>query len=441
MSNTETTKGQSERNAKLVLLSLATLTTVATCISLAYTSFYHPELLSGYNSDRLPAATLIVIPFAVMASSFFLIAEFSFGYFVGFYLYVMIGGFLFLNVFTDRSYDHQLAAISAIASALAFLLPALFLKRPLKSLFSLSTRAFDALLATILFLALITLVIGAAYNFVGFRSFGEFRDELFTAQLRNRLSFPIGLGYAIGILSSALLPFAFAVFISRAQYWKALISLVLLLLFFPVTLSKTALFTPAWLVFVAILGRFFELRIAALATLAVPVLIGSSAALLGHRNDVFDLLAFRMIDIPSTALAVYNEYFAQHEQTYLCHLSLAKVMMTCPYRDQLGVLMAKQYGLGNYNASLFATEGIASVGLRLAPISALACGLLIGFGNCLSGRLPANVIFISGAVLAQVILNVPLSTALLTHGAGILFLLWYVSPPEVFPIELTKETR
>jgi hypothetical protein len=34
----------------------------------------------------------------------------------------------------------------------------------------------------------------------------------------------------------------------------------------------------------------------------------------------------------------------------------------------------------------------------------------------------------SGAVLPQYFLNVPLTTALLTHGAGLLFLLWYIMP-------------
>lgn len=421
------------KSACLVLVSLFTLTTAATCFSLAYASFYHPEFLIGYDPQRLPAAVFIVTLFSVVGLSFFCVARFSFGYFVGFYLYVMIVGFLFLNVFTDRNYNHQLAAASAIASAIAFLLPALFLNRPFISRFTLSQRAFDALLTSILFLALLTILAGAAYNFfVGFGDLGEFRDELFSARLRNQLKFPAALRYAVGIFSSALLPFAFACFISRRQYWRVLFSLALLAMFFPITLSKTALLTPGWLLFVTLLGNIRDIRIAAIASLAIPVLAGSAAALFGSRNDVFDLLAFRMIDIPSAAPAVYNEYFTHHEQTYFCHLSFAKLMMTCPYKDQLGVVMQKAYGLGNYNASLFATEGIAAVGLWLAPVSALVCGLLTSVGNCLSARLRPSVVLISSSVLSQVLLNVPISTTFLTHGAGILFVLWYISPPGAF---------
>ena len=62
----------------------------------------------------------------------------------------------------------------------------------------------------------------------------------------------------------------------------------------------------------------------------------------------------------------------------------------------------------------------------------LACGLIIAIGNRVSASLPAQFVMISGAVLPQVLLNVPLSTVLLTHGAGLLFLLWYITPRSIF---------
>jgi hypothetical protein len=35
-------------------------------------------------------------------------------------------------------------------------------------------------------------------------------------------------------------------------------------------------------------------------------------------------------------------------------------------------------------------------------------------------------------LLPQVLVNVPLSTALMTHGVALLFVLWYVLPREIF---------
>jgi hypothetical protein len=96
------------------------------------------------------------------------------------------------------------------------------------------------------------------------------------------------------------------------------------------------------------------------------------------------------------------------------------------------VVMAKTYGFGNTNASLFATEGTASVGTLLAPLPVFVCGLVIALANRLSADLPPRLVLISGSVVAQVLLNVPLTTTLLSHGAALLLLLWYLAPRTMF---------
>jgi hypothetical protein len=419
---------------RLVITSLIVAHVAAVCLAIAYASRFHPALILGGPVHGSLTPTVIILLLSLPLALIFGLAEFSFGYLVSFYLYQMLAGFLFLNTFTSRSYDHDLAAASALGSMILFLIPALFLHPRPKLPFTLSCRVFDAVLLLILLLAFLTVLAAAIYNFrLEYGSLTELRTELSTARLRSELRFPTPVRYAIGIFSSALLPFAFACFLLRRQHWKAAASLVLMALFFPITLSKTTLFAPAWLLFVAALARMFEARIAAIASLSFPLLIAVlTVDIAPQPNYVYDLLAFRMIDIPSAALDVYNEFFAHHELTYFCQLSLTNILVTCPYQEQLGVVMAKTYGLGNYNASLFATEGIASVGLVLAPVSALACGLVIALGSCLSGRLPSEIVLISSSVLCQAILNVPLSTAIVTHGGGLLFLLWCISPPEAF---------
>jgi len=87
--------------------------------------------------------------------------------------------------------------------------------------------------------------------------------------------------------------------------------------------------------------------------------------------------------------------------------------------------------LGNFNASLFATEGIASLGQVWAPISAFGCGLVIAFGNRVSADLPPRFILVSAGILPQVLLNVPMTIAMVTHGVAILFLLWWITPREI----------
>jgi hypothetical protein len=80
------------------------------------------------------------------------------------------------------------------------------------------------------------------------------------------------------------------------------------------------------------------------------------------------------------------------------------------------------------NASLFSTEGIASVGPVWAPLSALVCGLIVSVGNNVSARLPPPLIATSAGLVIQALLNVALSTNLLSNGFLLLLLLWYITP-------------
>lgn len=375
-----------------------------------------------YDPARLPVAAAVVAAFGLVGV-IFLVARFSFGYLVGFYLYSMILGYLWLNCFSDLNYDHSLAGWSAAFSAAAFLVPATLIVSPVGRTYELPVRMFEHLLTLILLLSLATIITGAIHNFriVAIEDIYRYRDKL---------DFPAGLRYAIGITTTTLLPFAFACFVARGNIWRAGAVLVLSLLFYPVTLTKFAIFTPVWLVFVAVLAKYFRPRTAVVLSLLLPMLAGLLTSKV--LPTLFYTVNFRMMIIPSNAFDIYNDFFSRHELTYFCQIGFLKPFVPCAYDEPLSIVMNRTYELGYLNASLFATEGVASVGPMLAPIAAFACGLVIAFGNRLSADLPPNFVLISSAILPQVFLNVPLSTTLLTHGAGLLFLLWYVMPRAMF---------
>jgi hypothetical protein len=180
--------------------------------------------------------------------------------------------------------------------------------------------------------------------------------------------------------------------------------------------------------------------VAVVVSLLVPLSVGVILIIvyqdgLLSRDEVinyFGTVNFRMVAIPSIALDYYNNFFATHDLTYFCQVSFLKPLIACPYSDPLSIVMAKEYGLGNFNASLFATEGIASVGLLLAPFAVLACGLVVAAANRVSGDLPPRFVLVSSAVISQALLNVPFTTSLLTNGAFFMFVLWYITPREIF---------
>jgi hypothetical protein len=420
-------------DARLTLAVFLALHIAVCCLSLVYVAQFRENLhIVLFDNSHLLVALLSVGLFAIV-SGLFVFARFSFGYFLGFYFYTMILGYLWIVEFSNARYDHTLASVSAAASAIAFLMPALLITSPLRQRLVLSQSALGHLLSLILILATAIIAAGALHNFrlIGLQDIYAFRAEI---------GFPAWLRYGIGATSNALLPFAFACFMARGNRWRAAAVLLLLLLFYPVTLTKLALFAPFWLLFLVLLSKLFEARMSVVLSLFVPVsagvilgtLVKSGVLRYEQIEQFFGPINLRMVAFPSVALDVYSDFFSNHPHTHFCQISFLKPLMACPYDEYLSVVMEKAYGLGNLNASLFATEGIASVGPVLAPLVVLACGLVISFANRLSSGLPAEFVLLSGGILPQVFLNVPLTTTLLTNGAALLFLLWYVTPRTMF---------
>ena len=182
-----------------------------------------------------------------------------------------------------------------------------------------------------------------------------------------------------------------------------------LLLFYPITLSKVALFAPFWLMFLALLFRFFGAKASVVLSLFLPLLTGIVLVLLFKfglfpdklRGYYFSTVNLRMIAFPSIAIDIYNDFFSSHSLTHFCQINLLKRLIDCPYTEPLSIVMLNAYHVGNLTASLFATEGIASVGMLFAPIPVFACGLVIALANRLSAGLPSRFILMSGAILPQ----------------------------------------
>jgi hypothetical protein len=418
---------------QLRLIVLNCIYVAACCLSIVLTALAFPEYHILFDVGEMAGAVIVVAAFAAL-TALFALAPFSFGYMTGFYLYVMVAGYLWLNAFSEFAYDHTLTGLSAAASALAFLIPALFVSSPLRQTYVLSPQAVDRVLVLILALSAATIAVGASYNFA-------FVDIENIYVYREKLDFPRSLLYLFGVTSNALLPFAFAMFVERRAFWRAVAVLLLLVLFYPVTLTKTAFFAPAWLVVLLAVSRFFAPKTTITVTMLVPVSIG--VILLGVYNigaisfeaalSYFKVVNLRMIAIPSLAMDYYNYFFARHDLTFFCQIRVVKAVLGCAYREELPTVIYNAFGIGgNFNASLFSTEGVASVGPFFAPLTALVCGLIFGLGNRMSAGLPPRLILISGALAAQTFLNLPLTIGMVTYGGALLFLLWYVTPRTIF---------
>ncbi|MES5489125.1 hypothetical protein QMZ05_40825, partial [Bradyrhizobium sp. INPA03-11B] len=229
-----------------------------------------------------------------------------------------------------------------------------------------------------------------------------------------------------------VLPYLFAHFASRRQWLQAACVLLFALCFYPVVNNKTVLLLPIWLPFLFWLYDQFNPRLATVLAFLLPATVGLSAfAVLGADKDyvVFSAINLRFLAIPSLALDQYADFFAHRELTRFCQISILRQVTACPY-GELGPTLGAIYRDGNFNASFLATEGIASVGLALSPISALVCGLILSAGSTVSRHLSPRFIAVSSGIAVQAIMNVPLTTGLVSNGIALLFLLWWLTPEQ-----------
>ncbi|WP_156179915.1 hypothetical protein [Bradyrhizobium sp. LTSPM299] len=389
-------------------------------------SWIQPLFHVGF-SDRWLALSAVPVCLTIAIGAAFVFARFSFGYLVGFYLFVMMAGYFWLNAFSLLSYDHHQALVASAISIVLFLLPALMVRgdiiRP-----QLSAAVLNRAPEIILAISTFVLIWCALDNFhiVGFDEMEKYRAAIARPRLAE---------YAIGNINGALIPFALACAFMRDRKWMVAALCVVSLAYYPITFTKTAILIAPFVVFVAAMSVRFEARIVVILSLMIPLLIGLVAIAGSEKQDmnvfrqiVFGILDFRLLAVPAISLEHYFAFFQHHPHTYFCQVSFLRPLMSCPYSDQLGVLMANEYHIGSMNASLFATEGVASVGALWMPLAALVCGLIIGVGNKVASGLPARFVLISGAIVPHTLLNVPLSTTFLSNGLALLMLLWWITP-------------
>jgi hypothetical protein len=411
-----------KRDVNLALLFGCFL--VLHCVSL--TEVLHNSVL-GHPMFWPAVASMLALALFV---PLFIWARFSFGYIIGFNFYSMIASYIWLNHFVAGGYDHAQARWSVAASLLLLLVPLLFQVKPLPPRFSLSPHTMNRLLLGLLALTLLVLAWNAMYG-IAFVSTAE------ADRMRGALSRPTVLSYVDSWLVGALLPFAFAWFATQRRYLPAALSVVLIAAFYPVLLNKTVAFAGVWLLLLFILFSVIEARRAAVLSLLLPLLVGLIVVWLTYLGLpkqiyvlVYGVVNYRMLAFPAMALDRYFDFFAHHDLTHFCQIGIIRSFTGCPYQFQLGAEMESHYHMGNLNGSLFATEGIASVGPIFAPLSALVCGLILSIGNSVSAHLPKRLVATSAGVAMQMLVNVPLSVSLLSNGLLLLFALWYVTPAE-----------
>lgn len=89
-----------------------------------------------------------------------------------------------------------------------------------------------------------------------------------------------------------------------------------MLVFYPITLSKLALFAPALLLWLLVLVSLFKARVASILSLRLPLALGLALTRLGPPGQgglseaFFKVINIRIFAIQSRALDIYNSFFS-----------------------------------------------------------------------------------------------------------------------------------
>jgi hypothetical protein len=407
----------SNRIANLSVAGLTVLALILSVVSIFLMGFVFPEFhVWRSHGPILKAAlfsSLMLLFVPVMG-----LARFSFGYLLSVPLLLAVTGFVWLSFFSQFAYQKDLARWSMMAALACALAPLLFVKWNIRRP-QLSETAISRLARFLMLLSSAVLLSDALYG-----TAFDYPDS----QARALVTRPVLLNYATGIITVSILPYLFAFHTARRSFVLAGLVLLLILAFYPIVVNKTVLFAAVALPGTFLLFSYCEPRIATILIYIGVVAVGLiDYSVTSEHLYAFSYLNLRFVGMPSIAIDHYADFFANRPSTGFCQVSIIRHFFGCAY-GELGPALAAVYRNGNLNASFFATEGIASVGFKLTPLMAGICGLILSLGNIVSQHLAPRFVAVSACALVPTLLNVPMTTALVSNGAAILFLLWWLTP-------------
>lgn len=329
--------------------------------------------------------------------------------------------------------DQAFSPVLTMQSAICVSMACLFLASRMGAVSGIQKQPIDGRLnLLILMFAGVALVLLVAMNFQHMRlvSFADVYDLRLDASEQQSIG---AVQYLNSWLYYCFLPF----FIARgiiSRHWKSLaIGLVGCLLVYLASGAKAVILMPLimlmiWFVLKA-RAHFLFLLLSGTAAATIVVLFFPDDSALSWGKSV---LLMRTFATGGWTVSLYYEYFSANGYTYYSHIRIVDVFTQAyPYGQRsLGQMIGMEYSgsdLANFNANFWASDGFAALGMWGIPIvTAALCGFLI-LVNRVSSYFDSEFIslWMSGFWLA--LLNVPLSTAILSGGGGLIVALLWIS--------------
>lgn len=329
----------------------------------------------------------------------------------------------------DQAYSPVLLMQMAICGSMALL----FLASRSGAVSGITKQPVDGRLNLVIMIfagAALVLLVATNFQIMRLVSFADVYDLRLDASDQESIG---AVQYLSSWLSYCFLPF----FIARgiiSRHWASLaIGLTGCLLVYLSSGAKSVILMPLimlvmWFVLKA-RKDFLSLLLSGSAAATILVLFLPDDSLLSWGKSV---LLMRTFAVGGWTVSLYYEYFSANEYTYYSHIRfIDMITQGYPYGARsLGQMIGIEYSgsdLANFNANFWASDGLAALGLWGIPVvTGILCGFLI-LVNRASSYFDSEFIslWMSGFWLA--LLNVPLSTAILSGGGGLIVILLWIS--------------
>jgi hypothetical protein len=248
------------------------------------------------------------------------------------------------------------------------------------------------------------------------------------------------LGYGIGWLGASLNPFLMARGLAFKRSWLFLLGAVGQVTLYSIAGAKVVVLSIILLPALYILMKGGLRRFGIHCAAAVLMLLAANNVFNFTVGDdptkmgLSSLFMMRTVGMPGSLLGLYQDFFATHSKTFYSHVHGISSLVTYPYENSIGQELGNYY-FGNprlnCNAHLWATDGIAALGIPGVLVVSVFCACVFWLMDTAAKRhdiVFASLVFIYAA---EMMANSSLFTSFLTGGIGLSILLLWVAPPQV----------
>jgi hypothetical protein len=215
------------------------------------------------------------------------------------------------------------------------------------------------------------------------------------------------------ILYLGLLCYVFMFFTLGAKFYLLAVGYFILSYYYILSLNKKNVFIP--ILFSGLL-------------IFPALLIGEHLVLI--RPVYEGVINMRVFLIQGLGTAVYSDFFLSNPITYFSHISIINSLVQYPYSLGISEVLNEKYGLGNYNAPYFVSDGFSSLQYFGMLIMSIIVSCYFYILDLVTKNHDYKTVILSLSVFIVSFANVSFATSLVTLG-GLLFLLYYVFTPQI----------